>query len=104
LAKAFPPDIRTVLQQLGVWQAFLAQGHEPCLGSCSSWGTDTLGYNDFLFNPLGNGWHLDRRRFDAFLAQEAVKSGVALCMGTRFDGCRRAGEGDLVLRLSRRGR
>jgi flavin-dependent dehydrogenase len=99
IGESVPPDICVVLQELGVWPAFLAQRHEPCLGSCSSWGGDTLGYNDFLFNPLGNGWHLDRRRFDAFLAQEAVTSGVALSMGTRFDGCRRAGEGGFVLRL-----
>jgi flavin-dependent dehydrogenase len=99
IGESVPPDIRIVLQELGVWPAFLTQGHEPCLGSCSSWGGDTLGYNDFLFNPLGHGWHLDRRQFDAFLAQEAATCGVALCMGTRFDGCRRAGEGGFVVRL-----
>jgi flavin-dependent dehydrogenase len=98
IGESVPPDIRTVLDELGVWPAFVAQAHEPCLGSCSSWGAETLGYNDFLFNPLGNGWHLDRRRFDAFLAQEAVKSGAALRLGTRLEDCRRADRG-FVLRL-----
>ncbi|HEX6641737.1 MAG TPA: NAD(P)/FAD-dependent oxidoreductase, partial [Thermoanaerobaculia bacterium] len=50
----------------------------PCLGSCSSWGADDLGFNDFLFHPLGTGWHLDRRRFDAMLLEEVRAAGVNL--------------------------
>jgi flavin-dependent dehydrogenase len=99
VGEGVPPDIRTVLQQLGVWEAFVTEEHEPCLGSCSSWGADALGYNDFLFNPLGNGWHLDRMRFDAFMAREVAKRGVALRTGTRFDDCRRVGEDGFLLRL-----
>ena len=68
IGESIPPDSRHLFAELGLLEAFLAEGHEPCLGSCSSWGADELGYNDFLFNPYGNGWHLDRRRFDAFLA------------------------------------
>ena len=99
IGESIPPDIRLVLEELGVWEGFLTENHEPCLGSCSSWGADELGYNDFLFNPLGNGWHLDRRRFDAFLAREVSKRGAALVTGTRLDGCERAGEGGFMLRL-----
>jgi flavin-dependent dehydrogenase len=84
IGESIPPDTRVLLQQLGVWQEFVAERHEPCLGSCSSWGDDELGYNDFLFNPLGNGWHLDRARFDRFLAQKAEQSGAELRTATRF--------------------
>jgi flavin-dependent dehydrogenase len=93
IGESIPPDTRVVLHDLGVWKDFQNEGHEPCLGSCSSWGADELGYNDFLFNPLGNGWHLDRRRFDAFLARKAAEQGAALCVGTRFEACERVGEG-----------
>jgi flavin-dependent dehydrogenase len=99
IGESMPPDIRVVLDQLGVWHDFLNEDHEPCLGSCSSWGADALGYNDFLFNPLGNGWHLDRRRFDAFLARKVTESGVSLVTGTRMEGCARAGETGFLLQL-----
>jgi flavin-dependent dehydrogenase len=93
IGESIPPDTRLLLEQLGVWADFVEEGHEPCLGSCSSWGDDALGYNDFLYNPHGTGWHLDRRRFDAFLARKAVESGATLWTGTRLVGARRV-EGD----------
>jgi flavin-dependent dehydrogenase len=101
IGESIPPDIRVVLEELGVWENFQNENHEPCLGSCSAWGSDALGYNDFLFNPLGNGWHLDRRRFDAFLAREAAARGAVLSTGTRFDDCRRAADDSFLLRLRR---
>jgi flavin-dependent dehydrogenase len=100
IGESIPPDTRVVLAELGVWEDFLKEDHEPCLGSCSSWGADALGYNDFLFNPLGNGWHLDRRRFDAFLAREVAKRGNQLFIGMRFDGWERGGGDGFRLRLS----
>lgn len=71
VGETLPPDTRTLLRRLDLWGDFEAEGHEPCPGSCSSWGNDTLGYNDFLLNPQGSGWHLDRERFDALLQRRA---------------------------------
>jgi flavin-dependent dehydrogenase len=99
VGESVPPDIRIVLDELGLWDEFLKENHETCLGSCSSWGADALGYNDFLFNPLGNGWHLDRARFDRFLARKAAERGTEICSGMRFDGCERLGQGGFQLRL-----
>jgi len=104
IGESMPPDIRIVLEKLGVWEDFLKENHETCLGSCSSWGADALGYNDFLFNPLGNGWHLDRKRFDAFLARKVLEYGNVLYAGTRFDGCERAGVDGFRLRLKGEGK
>jgi len=78
IGESIPPDARGLLDRLGLWQAFLEQGHEPCLGSCSTWGGATPGYNDYLLNPQGTGWHLDRGRFDAFLCRQAEHAGVTL--------------------------
>jgi flavin-dependent dehydrogenase len=100
IGESVPPDIRQLLQQLGLLDRFLAEGHDPCLGSCSSWGSDELGYNDFIFNPFGNGWHLDRRRFDEFLAREVQQRGVELRGRTKFlDVLSHGGDG-VRLRLS----
>jgi 2-polyprenyl-6-methoxyphenol hydroxylase-like FAD-dependent oxidoreductase len=85
IGESIPPDTRAILDgELGLWPDFLAEGHEPCHGSCSVWGSATPGYNDFLLNPQGHGWHLDRRRFDAFLGRMAAARGVALATGWRF--------------------
>lgn len=84
IGESIPPDTRRLLAELGLWPAFLAQGHERCLGSCSSWGDDALGYNDFVTNPYGHGWHLDRARFDALLARRAAERGARLELGWRL--------------------
>ncbi|MCH7800625.1 MAG: NAD(P)/FAD-dependent oxidoreductase [Chloroflexi bacterium] len=99
IGESIPPDTSLILKELGLWEAFLEEKYEPCFGSCSSWGDDELGYNDFVFNPHGNGWHLDRRRFDAFLATEAAKSGVDLRTGARIDGVEKTRSSGFSLRL-----
>ena len=43
--------------------------------------------NDFIFNPYGSGWHVDRRRFDAMLALAAEDAGAILCRGARLVHC-----------------
>ena len=63
LGETIPPDSRSLLDRLGVLDAFLADDHMACHGSCSSWGSDGLGYNDFMLRPYGHGWHIDRPRF-----------------------------------------
>jgi flavin-dependent dehydrogenase len=103
VGESIPPECRLLLDRLGIWQDFLAEGHEPCLGSCSVWGDDAPGYNDFLLNPHGTGWHLDRRRFDAFLARKAVEAGVELCDRTRCDAVEPCGEDGFTLRLTAAG-
>jgi flavin-dependent dehydrogenase len=84
IGESVPPDCRRVFAELGVLEAFLGQEHAPSYGSASSWGSDALGYNDFVFHPQGHGWHLDRRRFDAWLAAEVRARGVEIRVGLRF--------------------
>jgi len=99
VGESIPPDTRLVFGRLGVWDEFAAERHEPCVGSCSSWGDEELAFNDFLFNPHGTGWHLDRPRFDAWLAGRALAAGAQLRRGTRFDGVERT-PGGLRVRLT----
>ncbi len=89
IGESIPPDTGLLLARLDLLPGFLAQGHEPCLGSCSSWGDDELGYNDFVTNPHGHGWHLDRNRFDAFLAYQAAERGARLELGWRLAAAER---------------
>lgn len=101
IGESIPPDTRVLLAQLGLLETFLTEGHEPCLGSCSSWGSDELGYNDFIFSLFGSGWHLDRRRFDALLAQAVQRRGLELRTRTRFRGIDAHGPHGATLRLQK---
>src|SRR5580658_2890374 len=64
IGESLPREGRPLLRDLGVEQAFLRMGHAACHGTCSWWGSDARGHNDTVMNPLGHGWHLDRRGFD----------------------------------------
>jgi flavin-dependent dehydrogenase len=99
VGESIPPDARLDLDRLGVWDRFTADAQLPCLGSCSAWGSDTLGHNDFLLNPYGPGWHLDRARLNRMLLDQAVARGATLIGGSRFAGRLRASGRDHVLSL-----
>ena len=100
VGESIPPDTRLVLDRLGLWRDFLEEGHDVCYGSYSAWGRDKPGYNDFLFNPYGTGWHLDRRRFDAFLVQKAADGGAEVRTGTRFRSVESKREDGLAIRIA----
>ena len=94
IGEAVPPATCPVLMRLGLWQEFLAQDHLPSAGSCASWGKSDLGYNDFLLDAQGSGWHLDRTAFDAMLAATVAARGGTLVRGLRLcDAERRAQAG-----------
>ncbi|MBL8187903.1 MAG: tryptophan 7-halogenase, partial [Acidobacteria bacterium] len=78
IGETLPPTVQPLLKQLGVWETFLAEAHLPAYGTCAAWGSEQLENNEFLYSQHGRGWHLDRKRFDAMLAREAERRGVAL--------------------------
>ena len=84
--ESLPPDISEPLRALGLWEEFQAGGHEPCLGSCAAWGSSDLGYNDFLLNPGGSGWHIDRLRFDAMFRRAVTARGIPIKFHHRLAG------------------
>lgn len=100
IGESIPPDTRLLLSELGLWESFEAEGHDPCHGSCSSWGSDELGYNDFLFNPYGSGFHLDRRRFDEWLVRAAERMGVEVRRSTLVETIERQKEGGFRLKIA----
>jgi len=78
------PDLLVPLKQLGLLDQFRAGAHAPCPGSASIWGGDRVGYNDYILNPAGLAWRLQRRAFDEMLTRAAAESGVELCWATRY--------------------
>lgn len=76
VGEALPPAARPLLRDLGVLDRFLAGGHLPSYGNVSVWGSDRPQEHDHIFDPHGNGWHLDRARFDALLRNAARDAGA----------------------------
>jgi flavin-dependent dehydrogenase len=81
IGETLPPEARLPLADLGVWEKFLAQGHVPSYAIHAEWGGAGLTETDFIFNPYGSGWHLDRRRFDHMLAGHAEDCGATVLRG-----------------------
>jgi flavin-dependent dehydrogenase len=67
-----------VLRVLGVRDRFLDAAHRPCLRTCVAWGESELTSHDQLFRLLGNGWQIDRARFDSMLVDEAEAAGARI--------------------------
>ena len=88
--ETLPPRARLPLARLGVWQAFLTQGHAPSPATASAWGEDVLFETHFICNPYGHGWHLDRRRLDEGLAVAAEEAGACVMRGARAVSCQPA--------------
>ncbi|MGE3349510.1 MAG: NAD(P)/FAD-dependent oxidoreductase [Ramlibacter sp.] len=76
IGESLPAAARTLLADLGLWDAFKAQGHRPAWSRVSLWGGPDESCHDAVFDPHGPGWHLDRARFDALLRQQAVLRGA----------------------------
>lgn len=77
------PAARVPLVKLGIWEKFLCDKHMPSPASISAWGESEITENHFIFNPYGNGWHIDRARFDAMLACAAEDARARVWRGTR---------------------
>jgi len=93
IGEALPPAARRLLNDMGLIDEFIAQGHVPCYGNRSIWGRTAPAETDFLRDLDGHGWHLDRARFDAWLRHSAVARGAMPLMPARLLSIRRGGEG-----------
>jgi flavin-dependent dehydrogenase len=87
IGETLPPAVTPLLAELGVWELFRSAEHLPSPGLLSVWGTDELYETHFIFNPYGQGWHLDRQRFDAMLVEAARQAGAHLCCGGLVTSC-----------------
>lgn len=65
-----------LMADMGLLEAFHLEGHSPWYGNRSIWGGTAIVESDFLRDPYGHGWHLDRPRFEAFLRKTAVERGA----------------------------
>lgn len=69
-----PNRFSHLLQRLGLWSSFLQEGHRPAYGKRVLWGGEEA--QNSLFDAQGNGWHLDRPKFDTWMASQCQLRGV----------------------------
>jgi flavin-dependent dehydrogenase len=81
-----PPTARPVLEELGVWDRFRSDGHLASPGILSAWGHEEPVSQDFIWSPYGDGWHVDRRRFDEMLVRAAEEAGATVYRAARAKG------------------
>jgi len=86
IGESLPPAARRLLADMGLFPAFLTQGHSPCFGNRADWGSQEPVEMDFLRDPDGHGWHLDRARFEGWLRGIAVERGAELLAPARLRG------------------
>lgn len=94
VGECLAPSANPLLCRLGVYDALLASGPLPSYGNRSAWGGDGMPADrDFLREPFGHGWHLDRPAFNAALLEVAAAAGVRVWRQARAvtferaDGC-----------------
>ena len=98
-----PPDTAWALAAAGLDTGLLDDGHLPNPGVLSAWGAGEPLETDFLFQPQGDGRHLDRRRFDRALVESARAAGARVLTSTTVSALRRRDAG-WVATLTRDGR
>src|SRR5215472_11397922 len=103
VGETLPPEMRKPLMELGVWDRFLSSDRLESYGICSAWETPVARHRDFLYNPYGCGWHVDRSRFDAMLACAAARAGAELLTSARITGVDQDADGRWLLEIVQEG-
>jgi flavin-dependent dehydrogenase len=84
IGESLIPAARRLLRDLGLLAAFEREQHPAYLGNRSHW-NGTVDETDFLRDPDGPGWHLDRARFETFLRDRASARGCRLVVPARVE-------------------
>ncbi|MFP5273886.1 NAD(P)/FAD-dependent oxidoreductase [Coleofasciculus sp.] len=80
VGESLPGAARPLLRDLGLLACVENGSHLPSYGNVSAWGADKLATTDFIRDPHGLGWHLDRFEFDAALRAAAKDAGTVWCV------------------------
>ncbi len=93
VGECLPPSVNPLLTRLGLVERVRGGSHIASYGSQSVWGSSVPVERDFIFGTNGNGWHLDRFKFEESLADAAVEAGADWRYGHRLIACSREAHG-----------
>ena len=83
IGESLPPAVTRLLEDLGASAALESGIASPSYGNQSAWGGPELRDTDFIRDPAGHGWHIDRAGFDVALRAVALKNGANVSGPTR---------------------
>ena len=81
--ESLPPGTEGVLEETFGAGVLGVADHRPAYANRSRWGGAGLDTADFMLNPLGRGWHVDRRALDASMLASVRANGVRVAGQTR---------------------
>lgn len=93
IGECLPPNLTPLLRHLGLEDLLAGDGHLRSQGNRFVWGSPRPGERPFLAGLQGDGWHVDRCRFEGRLAERASSTGADWRWGWRLLGCERSGAG-----------
>ncbi|SCY57227.1 Dehydrogenase (flavoprotein) [Nitrosospira sp. Nl5] len=102
--ESLPGAARRLLHDMGLWDAFLNQGHRPCHLIRSTWGGNEVLEQDAMRDLDGHGWYLDRARFEGWLQHVAQERGAALLTEARLLALTRTPDSSWQLNIQRQGK
>ena len=76
LAETLSPAAERTLRELGVYESFQQDGHQPCNVNQYCWGNERLTAYDFLSDPRGSAWRIHLPEFERRLVERASSLGV----------------------------
>lgn len=76
IGESLPGAARTLLKDMGLIPWFEKSIPKICYGNLSSWGSEQLISADFIRDPNGTSWHLNRSSFDNYLREAAQNAGT----------------------------
>ncbi len=88
MMESLTPVGAAFLRQLGIWKAFVGENYPCAFGSAAAWGSPEIYEHEFIYQTSGNGWHLDRVQFDAFLRKQIVEKNIILRKNSAYCGHR----------------
>jgi flavin-dependent dehydrogenase len=89
VGETLAPGTQQLIAGLGCWDRFLAECFTPAYGTRAAWGAAEAHDNEFLLSARGDGWHVDRVRFDAMLCACTREAGVEVTESARLTGAQR---------------
>jgi flavin-dependent dehydrogenase len=100
IGESLVPSARVILEEIELFDAFVADGPLPSFGNESAWGSPEVNRTDFIRSPHGHGWHVDRTRFDALFRRSARDAGVLVLEHSRLRTFRAESDGTWILSAS----
>jgi flavin-dependent dehydrogenase len=104
VGETIPPQALPWLRRLGVTDAFATVAHLQAPRVVRQWEKPVLLADPLAFEAQSHGWHVDRPRFDALLAEVAERAGAVVRRGAVALSCHRQNDDVWQLQFEAEGR